>query len=263
MPAALLRRLLAHPLTASLDLDDPATTELRKRIILSKPFLKAIYDEWHAILVRALPSGEGHVLELGSGAGYMVHFLPELITSEVFYCSGVRLVADGRRLPIADGALRAILMTNVLHHIPNVREFFREALRCLRPHGKILMIEPWVTPWSSFIYTRFHHEPFDPETPGWSFAGAGPLSSANGALPWIIFDRDREKFRAEFPGLLIEQVRPFMPFRYLVSGGVAMRNLMPGFTHSLWARLERALDSQMSRLGMFAFVSVVKSEDHW
>jgi len=263
LPAALLRRLLAHPLTASLDLDDPATTELRKRIILSKPFLKAIYDEWYAILVRALPSGEGHVLELGSGAGYMAHFLPELITSEVFYCPGVRLVADGRRLPIADGALRAILMTNVLHHIPNVREFFREALRCLRPHGKILMIEPWVTPWSRFVYTHFHHEPFDPETPDWSFAGAGPLSSANGALPWIIFERDREKFRAEFPGLLIEQLRPFMAFRYLVSGGVAMRNLMPGFTHSLWARLERALDSQMSRLGMFAFVAVVKSADHW
>ena len=263
MPAALLRRLLAHPLTASLDLDDPATTELRKQIILSKPFLKAIYDEWYAILVRALPSGEGHVLELGSGAGYMAHFLPGLITSEVFCCSGVRLVANGRRLPIADGALRAILMTNVLHHIPNVREFFREALRCLRPHGKILMIEPWVTPWSRFVYARFHHEPFDPETPDWSFAGAGPLSSANGALPWIIFDRDREKFRAEFPGLLIEQLRPFMAFRYLVSGGVAMRNLIPGFTHSLWARLERALDSQMSRLGMFAFISVVKSADHW
>ncbi len=262
MPAALLRRLLAHPLTASLDLDDPSTTELRKQIILTKPFLKAIYDEWYATLLRALPPGEGQVLELGSGAGYMAHFLQELITSEVFYCSGVRVVADGQQLPFADGALRGILMTNVLHHIPNVREFFREALRCLRPHGKILMIEPWVTPWSRFVYTHFHHEPFDPETADWSFAANGPLSSANGALPWIIFDRDREKFRAEFPGLLIEQVHPFMAFRYLVSGGVAMRSLMPGFTHSLWAGLERALDSQMSRLGMFAFVSVVKSEDH-
>ena len=105
MPAALLRRLLAHPLTASLDLDDPATTELRKQIILSKPFLKAIYDEWYAMLVCGLPCGEGHVLELGSGAGYMARFLPALITSEVFYCPGVRLVADGQRLPFADGAV--------------------------------------------------------------------------------------------------------------------------------------------------------------
>ena len=53
-----------------------------------------------------------------------------------------------------------------------------------------------------------------------------------------------------------------MAFRYLVSGGVAMRSVMPGFTHSFWASLERALDSRMSRLGMFAFVSVVRSEEH-
>jgi hypothetical protein len=35
---ALLRRLLAHPMTAGLDLDDPATAELRGQVILSKRF---------------------------------------------------------------------------------------------------------------------------------------------------------------------------------------------------------------------------------
>ncbi len=111
MPAAFLRRLLAHPLTASLDLDDPSTTELRKQIILSKPFLKAIYDEWYAILLSGLPCGEGRLLELGSGAGYLADLLPELITSEVFYCSGVRAVADGQRMPFAEGSLRGIVTT--------------------------------------------------------------------------------------------------------------------------------------------------------
>jgi len=32
-------------MTAGMDLDDPATTELRKQVIASKPLLKAIYDE--------------------------------------------------------------------------------------------------------------------------------------------------------------------------------------------------------------------------
>jgi hypothetical protein len=31
------------------------------------------------------------------------------------------------------------------------------------------MIEPWVTPWSRFVYNLLHHEPFDPETPSWNF----------------------------------------------------------------------------------------------
>lgn len=258
MAASLLRRLLAHPLTASLDLDDPATTALRRQIIASKPFLRAIYDEWYSMLAAALPPGEGDVLELGSGAGYCARFMPGLLTSEVFPCPGVQMVIHAAHLPFAPNSLRAIVMSNVLHHLPGVRAFFGEASRCLRDSGKILMIEPWVTPWSRFVYSHFHHEPFQPDAPEWSFPTSGPLSSANSALPWILFERDRTKFAMEFPQLIIDELRPFLPFRYLLSGGVALRSLMPGFTHMAWAGLERALHSQMPRLGMFAFISLRK-----
>jgi SAM-dependent methyltransferase len=256
LPAAFLRRLLAHPLTASRDLDAPETTELRRKIISSKPFLKAIYDEWYSLLAREVPPGDGRVLELGSGGGYCSRFIPELITCEVLRCPGVRIVADALRLPFAEKSLRAILMTNVLHHIPTVRYFFAEASRCLRPDGRILTIEPWVTSWSYFVYKRLHHEAFHPDALDWDFSSTGPLSGANTALPWIIFARDRTKFEAAFPELTIERIRPFMPFRYLVSGGVGMRSLMPGFTHSAWARLERFLEPGMPSLAMFAFISL-------
>jgi SAM-dependent methyltransferase len=258
LPASFLRRSLAHPLTASLDIDDPATTHIRRQIIASKPFLRAIYDDWYSQLAAALPPGDGDVLELGSGAGYCEKFIPGLITSEVFPCPGVRMTLNAEQMPFPANSLRAIVMTNVLHHLPDVRSFFKEAARCLRADGKILMIEPWVTPWSRLIYTRLHHEPFDPEAPDWTFPSTGPLSGANGALPWILFERDRAKFQIEFPEFSIDQVRPFLPFRYLVSGGVAMRTLMPGFTHAAWASLEKALNSHMHRLGMFAFLSLTK-----
>ena len=71
-------------------------------------------------------------------------------------------------------------------------------------------------------------------------------------------DLIRTGFGAEFPQLTLEQVRPFLPFRYLVSGGVGLRSLMPGFTHNMWAAVERVLRPQMSRLGMFAFISLCK-----
>ena len=254
--ASRLRGLLAHPLTAALGVDDPSTTELRKQIISSKPFLKAIYDEWYSMLAREVPPGEGKVLELGSGGGYCAHFIPGLITSEVFACSGVEIVADAQRMPFADRSLRAIVMTNVMHHMPDVNRFFAQASKCLRSGGKILMIEPWITPWSSFIYKHFHHEPFHPEAVDWIYSSTGPLSGANIAVPWIVFARDRGKFESIFPEFLIERISPFLPFRYLISGGVGMRSLMPDFTRSAWARLEQMLGSQMHRLGMFAFVSV-------
>jgi SAM-dependent methyltransferase len=256
LSAALLRRLLAHPLTAKMCIDDPATTELRKQIILSKPFLRAIYDEWYGMLVAGLPAEGGEVLELGSGAGYCDRFIPRLITSEVFPCRAVRLVADAQRLPFRDRSLRAIVFTDVLHHIPDVRKFFSSASRCLCSGGKILMIEPWVTPWSRFVYTHFHHEPFCPEAREWEFPTTGPLSGANGALPWMVFVRDRDRFESEYPQLVIEQIRPFLPFRYLLSGGIGMRSLMPGCTHPLWLWFERILESHMAQLGMFAFISI-------
>ena len=253
---SLLRRLLAHPLTAALQVDDPHTTELRKQIIASKPFLKAIYDEWYEMFARELPPGEGKVLELGSGGGYCAQFIPGLITSEVFQCSDVQVVVDAQRMPFADRSMRAIIMTNVMHHMPDVSRFLAQASRCLRPGGKILMIEPWITHWSSFIYRYFHHEPFRPEAAEWTYASTGPLSGANIAVPWIVFARDRSKFESDFPEFSIERICPFLPFRYLISGGVGMRSLMPGFTHTAWAGLERMLESQMPRLGMFALVSV-------
>ena len=175
MSIALLRRLLAHPFTAGMDLDDPATTELRKQVISSKPLLKAIYDEWYSMLAAGLPSGEGPVLELGSGAGYCERYIPGLITSELLDCPTVQLRLDAQQMPFRDGSLRAIVFTGVLHHIPNVRRFFWEATRCLRHGGKVLMIEPWVTAWSRFAYKYLHHEPFAPEAEDWSFPSSGPL----------------------------------------------------------------------------------------
>jgi SAM-dependent methyltransferase len=254
--SALLHRLLDHPLTAGRDLDDPATTQLRKQIVESKPFLRAIYDEWYSLLASRLPEGSGATLELGSGAGHCETFIPQLITSEIIFCPAVKLIADGQKLPFADASLRAIVFTDVMHHMPDVRRFFAEAQRCLRPGGRILMVEPWVSGWSRFVYTKLHHEPFRPDADQWAFPSRGPLSGANGALPWIVFVRDRSAFEAEFACLKLEEIRPFMPVRYLLSGGVGMRSLMPRFTFPFWRWLEGRLNGSMPRLAMFAAISI-------
>jgi SAM-dependent methyltransferase len=248
----MLKSLLAHPLTKGLDIDDPKTTRLRRQIIQEKYFLRKIYQEWYQSIAAVLPSGEGAVLELGAGAGFMSDFVPDLITSELFHCPDIRMVLSGLSLPFRARSLRAIVMTDVLHHIPQPRLFFGEAVRCVRPGGVIAMIEPWVTPWSRIVYTRLHHEPFQPETASWELPGSGPLSGANGALPWVIFARDRLRFEQEFPQWRIDLIKPIMPVRYLLSGGVSLRGLTPGWSFGLWRQLENALGRWSSLLAMFA-----------
>ncbi|MSQ48416.1 MAG: methyltransferase domain-containing protein [Deltaproteobacteria bacterium] len=256
---AWLTRWLALPLTAACDVDDPQTTVLRRQIIRDKRFLREIYEEWYRAIAEALPPGDEPVLELGSGAGFMRECVPGLIASDILWVPDVNLVADAVRLPFTSDALRSIVMTNVLHHIPNVRRFLAEAARCVKPGGALVMIEPWVTSWSKFVYGRLHAEPFEASAPDWNLPAVGPLSGANGALPWILFERDRQRFEAEFPTWRISSVEPQMPFRYLVSGGVSLRCLVPDSSHGVLRLLEKSLSPWMSALGMFARIVVTRT----
>lgn len=250
--SSILSGVLAHPLTRGMSLDDPQTTLLRREIIRKKPFLVSVYREWYSLLLSILPE-DGRILELGSGAGFFSEMSSRVITSEVFELPGIDLLLDGKTLPFEDGELSGIAMTDVLHHIPDVRDFFSEAVRCLHPGGKIAMIEPWRTPWSEWVYKNLHHEPFEPEA-GWLIPDSGPLSGANGALPWILFERDRAIFADEYPELSIKLTRPIMPFAYMASGGVSLRALAPGWSYKIIRNLERKLDAR--RWGMFALIEL-------
>jgi SAM-dependent methyltransferase len=244
--------LLAHPLARGIDIDDPAATSVRRAIIAGNPFLLAIYRDWYRDLAAVLPPGREPVLELGSGAGFMRQHIPGLIASDVLRCGGVDVVLDAGRLPFGERSLRGIAMTNVLHHIPDVQCFFRDAARCVRPGGVMAMIEPWVTPWSRLVYSGLHHEPFSPEAAEWTFPSTGPLSGANGALPWIVFERDRSRFSQQFPCWRLQSVDLRMPFMYLFSGGVSMRRLLPGVAAPLCRLVERAFTPWIHRWAMFA-----------
>ena len=250
----MLRALLAHPLTRQIDIDDPRTTVLRRQIIESKPFLLRVYDEWYRLLAADMPVGNGPVLELGSGAGFLKKYLPHLLTSEIFACPGMDVVLDGQQMPFADASLRGIVMTDVFHHIPHARRFLAEAGRCVGGGGVIAMIEPWVSAWSKFVYRRLHHEPFEINAPSWEFPSTGPLSGANGALPWIVFERDRDAFEREFSQWKIERIKPLMPIAYVLSGGVSLRSLMPGWSYGPWRRVEGIFDRYNKSLAMFAHI---------
>jgi len=163
---------------------------------------------------------------------------------------GVDLICDGTALPVRDRSLDALVLIDVMHHVAQPRAFFREAMRALRPGGRVVMIEPWVTPWSRFVYSTVHSEPFRPDASEWEFPPAGPLSGANGALPWIVFARDRRRFEREFPELRVSTIRPMMPFRYLLSGGFSFRPIVPSWSFPFF----RAVDRALAKLAMFALI---------
>jgi SAM-dependent methyltransferase len=235
-------------------LDDPATTADRAQLLARHGYLRALYASWYAALLAELPDVRGDVLELGSGGGFLREMLPTVVTSDVMEVPGVDRVIDARELPFADGALRAIVATNVLHHVPDIRAFLREASRTLAPGGRIVAIEPWPTAFSRIVYSTLHHEPFDMAR-DWSLPPGGPLTAANGALPWIVFGRDRREFEREYPNLRVRRVAPQMPISYLACGGIGRAWRLPAGAF----RVLRALESPFDGLGLFALISIERT----
>jgi SAM-dependent methyltransferase len=242
-----------HPLKRKIDLDLPETTLRRRQIIKKKSFLRKFYHECYLSVAKSLPRHiDGPILELGSGAGFLKENIPGLLTSEIITIPNVDLILDGTKLPFSTNTLGGIVMIDVLHHISDAASFFSDAAACIKPGGVIIMIEPWSTPWSRFVYRYLHHEPFDPNVKEWKISTAGPLSQANSALPWIIFERDRRKFEDAFPQFHIQEIFLNFPICYLLSGGFSIRASIPGKMYSIVRKIENLTKPWMNSLAMFA-----------
>jgi len=242
------------------DLDDPAATLVHSEVIQKKLFLKKIYIDFYTRFRKAIHKPEGKVLvELGSGGGFIKKVIDNVITSDVIELPNVDKVFSASDMPFEDASVDAFFMFDVFHHIAEPSAFFKEAIRCLRSCGKIVMIEPANTLWARFIYKNFHHELFDTQA-GWGLEKSGPLSQGNGALAWIIFSRDRKTLESEFPSLRIVRMRNHTPLRYLLSGGLTLRQLVPSFSYPVVKAIECLLSPVNSWLGMFQTIELEKSE---
>jgi SAM-dependent methyltransferase len=240
------------------DRDDPAVTLLHGEIIQKKPFLKRIYIDFYRQFLKAVPEpADKFLVELGSGGGFIKKIIGNVVTSDVLDVPNVDKVFSAVEIPFENASVDAFFMIDVLHHIADSRAFFTEALRSLKVGGKVVMIEPANTLWSRFIYKNFHHERFDPSGQ-WGLEKDKPLSAANGALPWIIFSRDREEFCRSFPCLQIVRMHSHTPLLYLLSGGLTLRQLAPSFTYPIFKVVERILSPLNGLLGMFQTIELEK-----
>jgi len=242
-----------------LSLDDPGRVAELRWLIGRKSSLRRFYRRAYRGYAASLARcpGEGGALELGSGAGFAKEVVAGLVTSEIQPCPGVDRVVDARSLPFPDQSLRFICMTDVLHHIPDVEAFFHEAERCLAPGGRVFIVDQhpgWI---STPILRWVHHEPFDPCATTWRFESGGPLSGANGALPWLVFVRDRERFEALFPRLKVVRYEPHTPLGYWLSGGLKRWNLLPCGGGAVEA-LDRCLTRLAPALGSFVDIELLR-----
>ncbi len=254
-----LPECLYEAATFGVDPDSPDWIERSLAIVSAKKTLQAIYAGWYLEIRGLLDSYagiRGRVLEIGSGSGFLHKYIPGLIRSEIMITRQVDVVSDAQALPFGDASLRGIVMVDVFHHIPDCSLFLSEATRCIKSGGAIVMIEPWLTIFSRFVYRFLHQEPCYLNRSDWSLFRGGPMTSANSALPWMVFYRDRRRFENEFKELRISLIRPHTPFSYLLSGGLTYKCLLPYRLFLLLRRIENRLGGSVKNTAMFASIVI-------
>lgn len=242
------------------NLGDEKRTVEHRDIILRKKFLKKLYREWYVMFKsKVVDIPVGKLIEIGSGGGFIKECLPEVITSDITDFDWTDETYSALDMPYTDNEISAIFMIDTFHHIPDSKLFLSEVNRVLKQGGKMIMVEPANSSWGRFIYKNFHHEPFD-VTAGWTLPESGPLTGANGALPWIVFERDRSLFEELFPKLTITLVKYHTPLRYLLSGGVSYKGIFPGFSFPFFRFVDILLSGLSKNLSMFFTIEIEKVE---
>lgn len=228
----------------------------------AKPVLRAIYEDFHhEILARCVP---GRILEIGSGSGHIAQFVQDVVQLDILPAPWLDLVADAQRLPFADSSFDNIVMLDVLHHIEYPRLFLAEAQRVLRPGGRIVMVEPGITPFSWPFYNFVHVEDVDmgqdPLATGTSTDPNKDAWESNQALPTLLFGRRRGRRRVEqsFPGLRVLEHRWLSLWAYPLSGGFQPWCLLPQWGVRPLLRLERWLLALVGPVLAFRIVATVE-----
>jgi len=253
------------PLSEELQARTLARFEEHRRAWEANPALRVLYGDWYGQVAAALPPPAlGPRLELGSGPGFARTFIPDLELSDIVRAPWHDREVSAEALPFGDATVGALVLFDVLHHLPSPRRFFAEASRALRPGGRIVLCEPYVSPLSYPIYKFFHEEPLalrvDPLAGFDSAAsdGARDPFDSNQAIPTLLFGRRRQLFSATFPLLAVLQVTHLSGPSYPASGGFSRRPFVPQAIWSALHRLEARLPEPVFRAIGFRMLIVIE-----
>jgi SAM-dependent methyltransferase len=228
--------------------DRAATLRNRARLGANKNLL-FWYRELYRDQFKDVPNPAAlSILEIGSGTSPLKQFLLNVVTSDVLDLDYLDLVFDCHEIDkldaIEDNSLDVITLTNVLHHLKSPIAFLNRAASKLKSGGKVIATEPFFSLLSTVIFKYLHHEPVDFRIPEPDLGDVqGPLSSANIALPWLIFFRRPEWLQRlnDHFDLTRFFTRPFSAVSYMVTGGISHRMPVPGFLYRMLFRVDLAL----------------------
>jgi SAM-dependent methyltransferase len=210
-----------------------------REIWRQKKILRDIYTNWYKQILKDLKINKGKTIELGAGSGNFKEFKHDVVASDIEFCEWLDICFDAHHIPFKDNSAGNIVMIDVLHHLADPVSFFSEAAQKLETGGRILLIEPFPSPFSLFIYKRFHPEPFIMDinyfetSPSVSSVSSVVKNKkdpwdANQAAAYLLFFKHRKKFLHYFGNKFkIVKRKRMSCLLYPASGGFENNAMIP------------------------------------
>jgi SAM-dependent methyltransferase len=223
--------------------------------------LRLLYERWYGRVRAALPALQaGPWIEIGSGPGFARDFIPEMMLTDLVQADWHERAVSADDLPFEAASIGALVLFDVLHHLPSPAAFFAEAARVLRPGGRVVLCEPYISPVSYPVYRYLHVESADMKADPMAervSIGKDPFES-NQAIPTLIFRAPSGRIEASFPGLRVVSVERFAGPCYPLSGGFSRAPLLPlGAWRALLA-VEDLLPASAFKLLGFRMLAIVE-----
>ncbi len=177
------------------------------------------------------------IIEIGAGAGLSSNFMTDLryIRTDALETGYQDEIVDAQSLPYKNKSVDVFFGVDVLHHIPNPFLFLEEVSRTLRSNGKLVLVEPAITPFSWPIYKFLHPEPMK-----WCVAvsknfeySSSEVMDANNAVPSLIFKNNSCGDLLNFDIKLKYETKLFGFLSMLATGGINSSWSIPFLRHKI------------------------------
>ncbi len=260
-----IRKFLYEPRLQGVDVNSDKLLEIHRQVLLKKKIMCHVFREFYDACINAdnkYFTATGNRIELGAGVSFFKEVYPELISTDIKSSPWLDRILDAQKMDLPDNSTRAFYAINCFHHLPDVDSFFSELLRVLKPGGGCILIEPYHGAIASRFYKRiFDTETFDKSQNEWKYKVGGVMAGANQALSYIVFKRDLSLFLKKYPQLEVVEQKVLPNYlRYLLSGGLNFRQIIPSFCEPLIKLMELLISPFNSILGLHHSIVIRKKD---
>jgi len=235
-------------------------TGLQTQLLAKKKLLLIWYRQIYGYIKDNL-SGNGLTVEMGSGSSFLHEHVPGLIRSNIIFVKENDIVFSALALPFKDSSVGNIVLINVLHHLQDPFAFFKEAERVLKPGGRVLISDPYMSLLSYPVWHYLHPENCERKKIGFNNVGEiNPMIDANSATATNMFCLKDSPLADHCDYLRPVKIELHSKFLYWIAGGYNFPQFIPTSLAPLVKAFEKSLSPLDKWLASFMYAVLEKRE---